>query len=123
MRTIKELIDREKKVWFYLDSEETSNAFLEDAEAEGFSFGDGIPPTEKKGVHYVIAAHEDMLLGFLSITIWCLSFMYRGKKNGVPLRVDYRRYRSEEEDYICREPHAFGCLHIGVAVQPDGCSE
>lgn len=105
MKTIRELIEKEKRVWFYLDSEETSAAFMKQAEQEGFSFGDGVPPTQKTGPHYLVGAHDDMLLGFLSVTIWCMSFMTKEKTNGVPLRVDYRKYRSGEADYSCHKPH------------------
>ena len=40
MRTIKELVEKEKIVWMYLESEEVCKVFYKQAHEEGFYFGD-----------------------------------------------------------------------------------
>ena len=40
MRTIRELVEKEKTAWMYLESEEVCKAFYKQAHEEGFYFGD-----------------------------------------------------------------------------------
>lgn len=64
MKTIKELASMGERVYIYLKDEETARRFLRDAEAEGFTFGDGVRPTER---HWsdLYAIHPDGTLNYV----------------------------------------------------------
>ena len=64
MKTIKELASIGERVYVYLKDEETAQRFLRDAEAEGFTFGDGVRPTER---HWsdLYAIHPDGTLNYV----------------------------------------------------------
>ena len=47
MKTIKELASTGERVYVHLKDEETAMSFLRQAESEGFTFGDGMKPTER----------------------------------------------------------------------------
>ena len=47
MKTIKELANMGERVYVHLNDEETAMRFLRQAESEGFTFGDGMKPTER----------------------------------------------------------------------------
>lgn len=47
MKTIKELANMGERVYVYLKDEGTAQRFLGDAEAESFSFGAGVNPTDR----------------------------------------------------------------------------
>lgn len=64
MKTIKELASRGERVYVYLKDEETAQRFLHDAETEGFTFGDGVKPTDR---HWsdLYAIHPDSTLNYV----------------------------------------------------------
>lgn len=64
MKTIKELASMGERVYVYLKDEETAQRFLRDAEAEGFTFGDGVKPAER---HWSVlyAIHPDGTLNYV----------------------------------------------------------
>ncbi|SEH72675.1 hypothetical protein SAMN02910265_02353 [Ruminococcus flavefaciens] len=101
MRTIKELLGTEEKVWFYIDSEELWQDFLE--LAKDFCFGE--MPREKWKFGYVIAVHSNREMGHVPVFIWCMSF---GSTEGVPVKYDLRKIIDGEEDIICNVPHFKG---------------
>ena len=47
MKTIKELASTGERVYVHLKDEETAMRFLRQVESEGFTFGDGMKPTER----------------------------------------------------------------------------
>lgn len=47
MKKIKELASMGVRVYVYLKDEGTAQRFLGDAEAESFTFGDGVNPTDR----------------------------------------------------------------------------
>lgn len=47
MKTIKELANMGERVYVHLNDEETAMRFLRQAESEGFTFGDGVSPTDR----------------------------------------------------------------------------
>ena len=47
MKTIKELASMGERVYVHLNDEETAMRFLRQAESEGFTFGDGVSPTDR----------------------------------------------------------------------------
>ena len=64
MKTIKELASTGERVYVHLKDGETAQRFLRDAEAEGFTFGDGVKPTER---HWsdLYAIHPDGTLNYV----------------------------------------------------------
>ena len=47
MKTIKALANMGDRVYVHLNDEETAMRFLRQAESEGFTFGDGVSPTDR----------------------------------------------------------------------------
>lgn len=64
MKTIKELASKGERVYVHLKDEETAIRFLHDAETQGFTFGDGVSPTDR---HWsdLYAIHPDGTLNFV----------------------------------------------------------
>ena len=65
MKTIKELASTDERVYVHLKDEETAMRFLHQAESEGFTFGDGVRPTDR---HWsdLYAIHPDGTLNYVS---------------------------------------------------------
>ena len=64
MKTIKELASMGERVYVHLKDEETAMRFLHDAEAEGFTFGDGEKPTNRHWSDLCVI-HPDGTLNFV----------------------------------------------------------
>ena len=113
MRTIKELVEKEKIVWMYLESEEVCKAFYRQAHEEGFHFGD--LPYEQWATGYVVAVHDNGRMGHLPIFIWTMAFGSNGWRGieGSHTPVDYRLYMTGEQDYICKTSHFRGVMIVG----------
>ena len=64
MKTIKELASMGERVYVYLKNKDVAQRFLSDAEIEGFTFGDGVHPTER---HWsdLYAIHPDSTLNYV----------------------------------------------------------
>ena len=95
MRTIKELIRNEKKVYIYLSSKAIEYRFMSDAEREGITFGDGIKPTDRQ-VDDIMALHDDGTICFLG---WAGRMSYHYNKANIK-RIDYEKYVDGKEDYL-----------------------
>ena len=95
MRTIKELIRNEKKVYIYLSSKAIEYRFMSDAEREGITFGDGIKPTDRQ-VDDIMALHDDGTICFLG---WAGRMSYHYNKANIK-RIDYEKYIDGKEDYL-----------------------
>ncbi|WP_316630141.1 hypothetical protein [uncultured Ruminococcus sp.] len=65
MKTIKESANMGERVYVHLKDEETAMRFLRQAESEGFTFGDGVSPTDR---HWsdLYAVHPDSTLNYVS---------------------------------------------------------
>ncbi len=100
MRSIRKLLKSEETVWVYFDSHELCEEFFR--REEGFRFGELARDKWKTG--HVIAVHRDGTMGHLPLFIWLMSF--RG--GDCPVKVDYRRFAAEKEDFLCRSSH-FAC--------------
>lgn len=100
MRTIREMLANDEKVWVYFDSKETWEKFVEMACSEGFHFGD--LPVEKWAVGFVVAVHSNGDMGHLSLFIWCMSFSNCANQ---PRKIEFRKYIDGEEEYLCEESH------------------
>lgn len=95
MRTIRNLIKEEKKVYVYLRNKATEYRFMSDAEREGITFGDGVKPTERQ-VDDIMALHDDGTICFLG---WAGRMAYHYSKDTVK-RIDYEKYIEGFEDYL-----------------------
>ena len=64
MKTIKELASMGERVYVHLKDEETAIRFLQQAESEGFTFSDGMMPTDR---HWsdLYAIHPDSTLNYV----------------------------------------------------------
>lgn len=64
MKTIKELASMGERVCVHLKDEKTAERFLRQAESEGFTFGDGVNPTDR---HWsdLYAIHPDGTLNYV----------------------------------------------------------
>ena len=101
MRSLKSLIEKNKKVWFYCGTEAFQSRFLEQAEKEGFITMSGEKPTSLSLQHlYGISGEGTM--GYISHFIWLKSFHADSKDI---LRIDYNRFISGEEDLISHTAH------------------
>lgn len=85
MKTIKELANMGERVYVYLKDEKTAQRFLRDAEAEGFTFGDGVHPIER---HWsdLYAIHSDGTLNYVG----AIGHIEYGSCSNSVLRVDYK---------------------------------
>lgn len=95
MRTIRELIGKEKKVYILLKSKAIRYRFMSDAALEGISYGDGVSATDRE-VEDIMALRPDGTICFLG---WAGHMCYHHSEGSV-LRIDYEKYISNAEDYI-----------------------
>ena len=84
MKTIKELANMGERVYVHLKDEETAQRFLREAEAEGFTFGDGVRPTER---HWsdLYAIHQDGTMNFVG----AIGHIEYGSGADSVVRIDY----------------------------------
>ena len=101
MRTIREMLGNDEKVWVYLNSNDTWKEFTRMAAAEGFHFGE--LPVERWVFGYVIAVHISGNMGHLPLFIWCRSFSADVEK--CPRKVDFSLYCDNQDDYYCYTSH------------------
>ncbi len=95
MRTIKELISNEKKVYILLRSKAIQYRFMSDAEREGITYSDKVKPTERS-VDDIMALQPDGTICFLG---WAGRMCYHNNKINI-LRIDYEKYIDGQDDYI-----------------------
>ena len=95
MRTIRELINQEKKVYILLRTKAMQLRFMSDAEREGITFGDGVKPTERQ-VDDIMALYDNGTICFLG---WAGRMSYHYNKSTIK-RIDYEKYVDGKEDYI-----------------------
>ena len=95
MRTIRELIDKEKKVYIVLHTKAMQYRFMSDAECEGITFRDGVKATERMAGD-IMALLPDGRICFVG---WVGRMCYKQGGDSV-LRVDYKKYIDGSPDYI-----------------------
>ena len=101
MRTIREMLGNDEKVWVYIDGRETWEKFAGAAKSEGFRFGEISP--EKWVPSYVIAVHSSREMGHFPLFIWVRSFM--ADFSNTPKRIDFMKYCRNDKDFLCKTPH------------------
>ena len=94
MKSISELSKLEGRVYVYLSSSEICKRFFEDAEAEGFTFGDGIKPSQKQTAN-IIALNKNGTMNYGG-TNGRIAYGSGATKigNDALIRVDYEDYVS-----------------------------
>ena len=100
MRTLKSLIKKNKKVWFYCGTEDLQKEFLEQTEKEGFVTMRGEKPSTLS-LQRLYGINNEGTMGYISNFIWYLSFQTGSSDI---LHIDYDRYISGENDYISHAP-------------------
>ena len=94
MRTIRELIDKEKKVYIVLHTKAMQYRFMSDAEREGITFGDGVNATERMAGD-IMALLPDGHICFVGL-VGRLCFKLGGDS---VLRVDYEKFIDGKDIY------------------------
>ena len=95
MRTIKQLIGKEQKVYIVLKNKAIMFRFISDAEYEGITFGDKVKPTERTPED-IMALQADGTICYLG---WAGRMCYHSSKHNI-LRVDYEKYILGDENYL-----------------------
>lgn len=102
MRTIKNLVNHNngKRVYVYLANAELGNKFMEQAEAEGFTFEDGAKPTSRSYAE-IMAVNENETINFVGAN-GRIAFGSGVKKVGDKelIRVDYEKYINGDGNYF-----------------------
>lgn len=94
MRTIRNLINQEKKVYIILHNKETQYRFMSDAAREGITFGDGVKTTERN-VEDIMVLQSDGTVCFLG---WAGRMNYHHNKHKA-ICIDYEKYIDGVSDY------------------------
>ena len=98
MRTTTNLLSFDGRVYVYLASEALAMRFLKDAEAEGFTFKDGVKPTER-GTADIYALNPDLTVSYVNF-VGHVAFGCGDSIGGEKLiRIDYGRYVSGRDAY------------------------
>ena len=91
---IRKLAAQDGRVYVYLADEAIGRLFLEQAEQEGFTFGDSVKPTQR---HWsdLMAVNHDGTINYVG-TSGRIAWSNGAKTTGgeTLIRVDYRRYLS-----------------------------
>ena len=87
------------KVYVNLPDAQLGNLFLQQAEAEGFSFADGVKPTKRPYAQFM-AVNPNKTINYVD-TNGMIAFGANADKIGERklIRVDFRKYMSGSEDY------------------------
>ena len=95
MRTIREIISKEKAVYIFLKDRAVAYRFLSDAEREGLTIGNDVKPT-KAHISDIMRLHKNGNLSYVGI-IGRICFQSNADS---AIRVDYEKYICGEADYI-----------------------
>ena len=99
MRTVSKLLNLDGYVYVYLRGKNVINLFLKNAEAEGFTYGDGVKPTERQGDD-IMALKRDWTICFVGMA-GRLAFRSFDMHSDVKIfRVDYGKYLSGAKSYL-----------------------
>ena len=101
MRTLTSLLKEQEAVWIYCESEDLQKKFLQKAEEEGFLARNGSKPTELS-LQKFYGINSGMTMGYISNLIWFMSSQCGDKSHP---KIDYGKYLSGEEDYLCQRTH------------------
>ena len=99
MRTIKNLSKLNGRVYVYLANAGIGHRFLQQAETEGFTYGDGVKPTEREYAE-IMAINHDGTLNFVGTNgriAYGSGVRHVGDKQLI--RIDFEKYLSGDNDY------------------------
>ena len=102
-RTIKALAELKGKVYVYLSDEKIGNAFLQQAEKEGFSFRNGKKPSDRDmGYANIMTVCHDYTINYVVGWAGNMLFHCATKRNGNKklIRIDYAKYIGGDRNYI-----------------------
>ncbi len=105
MRTLRSLMEQCEVVWFCCDTKELQKQFLQQCEDEDFFTITGDKPTEL-GCNRLHGISNNSV-GYLMGMCWALGYrgaaidIGSGKHIKSPVRIDYGKYVSGEDDYLC----------------------
>lgn len=84
------------RIYVYLATEDVSKQFLQDAENEGFTFCDGVKPTERDA-DCIFAINNDMTINYVGF-VGHMAYQVADKIGNQPLiKIDYREILKRAE--------------------------
>ena len=92
---MRNLLSLNGRIFVYLRNRNISELFLKNAEAEGFTFSDGVKPTERHDSD-IFALHHDRTINYVG-SVGHMAFQCAA--DGI-VRVDYEKYLAGAENYI-----------------------
>ena len=99
MRTIANLLNLDGRVYVHLSNKNVAKIFLQNAESEGFRFGNGKKPTKRKWDD-IYALNKDFTINYVGY-IGHNAFHHPNHfDNDKLIRIDYSAYLSGAENYI-----------------------
>ena len=101
-KAISNLLNLKGRVYVYLADEETGKQFMQQAETEGFTFKDGVKPTQRDW-DGILVLNRDMTLNYVGF-VGHMAFGAKAKKIGNEklLRVDFKKYAAGEKRYLLK---------------------
>ena len=96
-KSIKELSQMDGRVYVYLRTAAIAKEFLKQAETEGFTFCDGIKPTERKGEE-IMAVNPGLTLNYVGTNgriAYGSGVKYIGNRRLI--RIDYEKLISKNK--------------------------
>ena len=96
-KTIRELANLNGRVYVFLVDEVIGRQFLEQAEQEGFTFGDGVKPTQRHWSNLMAVNHDGTInyVGTNGRIAWSSGVNTVGAEKLI--RADFRRYPEQGE--------------------------
>lgn len=90
-KAISNLLNLKGRVYVYLADEETGKQFMQQAETEGFTFRDGVKPTERP-YDSIIALNRDRTINYVGF-VGHMAFGAKAKTIGKEklIRFDYKK--------------------------------
>ena len=102
-RTIEQLSQLNGRVYVFLADEATGRAFLRQAEDEGFTFGDGVRPTERRCTR-IMAVNHSRTLNYVGANGHIAFGAGARTVNGERLlRVDFAKYAAVDRAYLMKQ--------------------
>ena len=101
-RTIKNISEMEGRAYVYLANDEIGNKFMQMAEDEGFTFGDGVKPTERQYAE-VMAVNHNATINYVGAN-GRMAFGSGAKTIGdeVLIRIDFEKYIDGNSDFYLK---------------------
>ena len=84
------------RIYVYLATEDLGKRFLQDAESEGFTFSDGVKPTQREAAN-IFAVNDDMTINHVGF-VGRVAFQTADRIGNQPLiKIDYRNIINQTE--------------------------